>query len=83
MNETRSFGRMAAGAGLLLVGAPAALFTAVDLVLFMLHVPPGQWVKGVEAARMPVAAVVLVFTSLLAAYGLRMIAGELRKPPRR
>jgi hypothetical protein len=79
VSEKRSFGRMAAGAGLVLLGGPAALFTAVDLALFLLHTPPGRWVAGVEAARMPVAVVVLLFAGLVAAYGWRMIAGELRK----
>lgn len=82
MSEHRSIGRILAGLGLLVIGLLPALVTLVGIVGFMTEVPPELWVKGKEATRLPVSVVVLIFTALLASYGVKMIVGELRKPSR-
>lgn len=82
MSERRSIGRILAGLGLLVIGLVPALVTAVGIVGFMTEVPPELWIKGKEATRLPVSVVVLIFTGLVAAYGVKMIAGEVKKPAR-
>lgn len=82
MSEHRSIGRIFAGLGLLVIGLLPALVTLVGIVGFMTEVPPELWIKGKEATRLPVSVVVLIFTGLVAAYGVKMIGGELRKPAR-
>lgn len=78
--ERRSIGRIFAGLGLFVIGLVPAVVTFVGLWGFMTEVDPALWMKGKEAARMPVSVVVLVFTGLIAAYGVKMIRGELKKP---
>lgn len=67
-----------AGAALAVVGLVPAAFKAIELFWFLTRVPSGQWMKGEEAAAMPVSIVVLIFAGLVGAWGVRKVIRELK-----
>ena len=82
MNETKkpNLGQLAMGAALALIAGPVALFKAVELAFFFTGVAPDRWITPAEPTAMPVSIVVLIFSGLAAAYGVRMIVRELKSP---